>query len=631
MYTKFELIDQSGIASLPVAEQAYKPLFLMGITSDKGPEEFTMNEGKIFFQRYGDDLSTAFEKHGQPLIEAANIINSGGRCFVRRVVAPDSALANVALFATLKKVQVQKKNAAGQLLYTDATTGQEVTVSEGNTPIMIDTVSIAYSTKSLPQTAVDTDGNTIINTIETISTAMYADGNFTDESASETSEDGIIYPLLVVTDNGRGVSNKKFRIVADYQTSKSRDWMNYSFEVMEGATELEKMTSGLHPDATYLTKNISIQSTTRASNQIKCKTFDDAILALFNKVAALTTISIDEVKTYDLLFGKTRKGVAIPDVAISGVSTANLFGIPLENGSNGSFGTKPIIAPNYTTEMVKVYDGTFDDCIYDLDNYKFDIIPDANFDGPIKRAIESLVTFREDCVYLRDLGTGLKSVEEIQAADTNSLKNKFCYTYQLSYDIIDPYSRKQVTVTCLYDIVERIIKHFTNGRNRPFCGLFYGVTFPNAIEGTVNFVPKITPSFNQKDILNDLRINYASYYDGTLVLESCWSSQEELTQFSYLGNILATQELMKAIRTRCPQIRYQFADKEDLQRYSEDVNAVINKYAGNFQEVVFEYFADATMEDNKIYYAGINVRFRNFFQSELFKLTALPSNSSTTL
>ena len=85
-------------------------------------------------------------------------------------------------------------------------------------------------------------------------------------------------------------------------------------------------------------------------------------------------------------------------------------------------------------EMVKVFNGTYDD-IYDLDNNKIDMVVDANYPAEVKRAIEGMVSFREDCMYFRDLGLRLKSIEEIKDADKNSLKNKFCASYHNSYDI----------------------------------------------------------------------------------------------------------------------------------------------------------------------------------------------------
>ena len=207
----------------------------------------------------------------------------------------------------------------------------------------------------------------------------------------------------------------------------------------------------------------------------------------------------------------------------------------------------------------------------------------------------------------------------------NSTKNKFCASYHNSYDIIDPYSRKQISVTIMYDFARQLVNHFIDGRCAPLAGHLHGFTFPNAIPGTINFIPKITPSYNQKEQLNDMRINYAGLFDGVLTMETLYTSQEKHTQFSYANNILAVQEVIKAIRTRCPKIRYSFMSGADLIKYKDDVQNVINRFNGNFEEITLEYIQDATYVANKIFYAAIKVKFKNFVQTELFKVIALPT------
>lgn len=167
------------------------------------------------------------------------------------------------------------------------------------------------------------------------------------------------------------------------------------------------------------------------------------------------------------------------------------------------------------------------------------------------------------------------------------------------------------------------MEHFKNGRNRPVAGKLYNMVIPEAIEGTVNFLPKITPAYDQKETLSDAKINYASYFDGLLTLETLYTSQEKNSQFSYVNNILAIQEVIKAIRTRCPKIRYSFMDGEDLEKYKEDVQAVLSKYSNNFLQLKLVYTKDESMLANKIFYATLQVRFRNFVQTEYFKVYAL--------
>ena len=198
-----------------------------------------------------------------------------------------------------------------------------------------------------------------------------------------------------------------------------------------------------------------------------------------------------------------------------------------------------------------------------------------------------------------------------------------------SYDIYDPYTRKQITVTVMYDLARLFVKHFINGRVRPFCGQKYDIVIPSDtfVDGTLNFSPKRTPKEDQRKTFDTLRINYLSYYDGNiLTMNTEYTSQTELTQLSWVNNVLAVQELIKAIRALCPKIRYSFLDGDDLVKYKKDVqNMVIDRYADRFQSCTINYVTNANYDSNKIIYATIELKFRNFVQTEVFKIIALQS------
>lgn len=613
--TIFEFIDQSDIALLPLEQPIYKPMYMTGITSDKGPEEYRVVEGDLFFKLYGNKIS--FAKHGQPLLQAAAIINAGGRLFVKRIVDPASTLANLAVLAKVSKIEVQKTNANGIALYIDDVTGAETTeaTSSGgaaNAPVMIDKCKIKYETQTVEDSK---DLDTIAATILGSSTNL--------PSGSEGT-----YPLFVISDNGRGISNKNFQITPDYASSKAVDYVRYMFNVMESNSTIESVQFSVDPDTLDNGVNVSLQSRIkRNSNQVKCVHFEEYLSKFIDAVGTISGIGIEEYAGMDILFGKSKKGEAVSTVEIdsTGINLSHPYGLRLTSGDDGTFTDKVYATDIYEDEMVKVFNGDFGSEIYDLDNYKIDLIVDANYPAAVKRSIEGLVSFREDCFYIRDLGLYLDSMELIEASDRNSLKNKFCASYCNSYDIVDPYSKKQISVTVSYTLAKLLVPHFINGRNRPLAGQLHGMILSEAIEGTINFLPVITPSVNQKDELGDLRINYASYYDNVLVLETTYTAQEKHTQFTYSNNVLAIQEVTKAIRSRCPKIRYSFIDGEDLEKYKADVQSVIDKYVNNFLTITLEYIADPVYISNKVFYAALKVQFRNFVQTEYFKVIALPS------
>ena len=116
--------------------------------------------------------------------------------------------------------------------------------------------------------------------------------------------------------------------------------------------------------------------------------------------------------------------------------------------------------------------------------------------------------------------------------------------------------------------------------------------------------------------------------DNALVIETEFTSQEKYTQLSFINNVLATQEVVKAIRTNCPASRYSFIDGDDLSKYKADVDSYIEPYRNNFKNIKLTYVEDPYYTANKIFYAALEVQFRDFVQTELFKITALQSSAA---
>ena len=609
--------DQSQInqPTVPTEDTVDRPIIMVACSADKGPEEWKKKlYGQDFFDYYG---TPSFTKHGQALIQAANVINAGGYVTMKRIVATDSTLANIGVYAQVTNTKKQKTDSNGTPLYTDADTGKETTEPSGNTPIMENHVQIDYKLA-----AVSLNGNDI----NTFANTFLADKQHTNEIGEDDQ-----YPLFIICDNGRGVSNKRFRIYQDTTTSKPLNYVTYFIDVIENGETLETISFTMNPDIILKDRNMSIQNSIRInSKQIRCVFFEDEFDAFAKNVSYLIGDSAGKFKYADVLFGTDLLGNAYPNITIgTDVNLSTVYGIQLLNGSNGNFGDRPINSDEYATELKKAFDGSFSDEIYDLDNNRIDAIFDANYPATVKRAIEELVNFREDCVFFRDLGIGARSVEEIRLRDMDNTHSRFCATYCNSYDIYDPYTKKQITVTVMYHLAQLFVRHFINGRIRPFCGQKYDVVIPNedVIPGTLNFYPKHTPQLDQKVEMDDLRINYLSYYEGDiLTMNSEYTSQEEYTQLSWINNVLGVQELIKAIRALCPKIRYTFLDGEDLSKYKKDVqNTVIDKYADRFQSCTIEYVSDALYDSNKVIYAVIKVQFRNFIQTEIFKIIALQS------
>ena len=618
--TKIIWDDQSDITpiNVTVEDSIDRPVLFFAFASEKGPEEYKPQvKGENFFNLYGSKPS--FTTYGQPLLGAAACINAGGLADCKRVVADDATLANIAVVAKVKKINPPATNSSGQTLWQDGHGG--VTTDSTVTGIVQPTqkCQIEYELRAV---------NLAGNSVKAMAKAFLGDVTTTHTLGADEE-----YPLFFLADNGRGLSGKRFKIVSDSSQTRPMDYVKYIMTISENGTDLEHYAFTINPDIIESGKNLSLQSTIRQyAMQIRGEIFEDQIDAFIENVAYIAGIPYETFKYADALFGSDLYGKAYDSIVMTGsVQLDTSAGIALVNGSNGDFANAPMSALSYSTQLLKAFNGTDGDEIYDTDNFRIDAVFDCNYPAPVKRAIEDLAAFRQDFMYFRDMGTGLESIEEIKFANTDNLKSKFCSTYHNSWDIIDPYTRKEITVTATYSLIEKFVKHFLNGVSRPFCGQQYGVTWTkdDVIEGTVNFNPKNTPAMDQKQWFDDNRINYVSYYNGLLSMESQYTSQERYTQLSWLSNVLNVQSIIREIRVQCPKNRYKYIDTKGLANYQKDVQTLLNKHSADFQEISLVYAKDSNYENNKIYYAYIYVRFKNFVQSEIFRITALKTNDNT--
>lgn len=491
-----------------------------------------------------------------------------------------------------------------------------------------------------------------------------ADGTATTPAEVEVGADDTYvqkFPIYAFTDVGRGVSNKRIRIYADNRTSKSLAYVLYNLQIIEGTTAIE--TLEFCSDYTIIRKseNMSIQTVaTTYSKQIKAHIFTKYQDMFIETIADSVGVNSNDLGNLDYLFGTDRSGKYSLDYTLtkaglkdtsttitydleSGINMSYAFGHNLENGSNGTFGTSPWGTDAYNQAVLDFWtDKDGSGVIFDVDGIKPAAIIDANYPTEIKNAIGRIVKFREDCFFFRDLGLGLKTADDIAWAEVDydaeganpdlgidEKDSMFCASYHNSYEVIDPNTKRQIPVTISYTLSKLLPSHFINGAYRPVCGQLYHMIINDAVEGTINFIPRKKPGVDDKETLDDLRVNYIGDEDGTYVIESDWTaSTNTATEFQYIHNVLAVQMVIRAVRRRCPKIRYSFLTAEDLTKYKNDVQSVLDQFGGIFETLEFEYIEDTTMIQNKVFYAAIKVKFKNFIRSEYFKIYELENDGT---
>lgn len=614
--TIFEYIDQSNITKT-TETLVTAPYYLCCSSAERGPEDIREVVGTDFYNLYGNHIS--FVKHGQPLVQAAHIIDNGGRLIFKRLVADDAALANLTVIATVTKKEVEKTNAAGKPLYIDPSTNQESETDGGGWAKATKNVaSIKYGVVTVPSMKTITD---VVAHVQL-----------------QYKEETDVFPLFTVTDNGRGKSTKRFNIQPDYQLSKQNSFEFYTFNVIADAeTNAEYTRFSIDPNIIYLKTSMSLTESSKELTQLDAYQYEEGSNKFIKAVSEATGVDEDTLKSIDILFGCDRAGKALDyisvdltkseDEAENGYDLADATGMMIMSGDNGEFGDKPFGTSAWTKQAVKFFSGEFDDSVFNPNQVNIDAVFDANYPSEVKKAILELAEFRQDFFYFRDFGLDKYTYDQFKMAAKEFDHSKFAASYITTYDVLDPYSRKQINVTLMYSLAVKMINHFNLRRNAPCAGIQYGFTFDEAIKGTVNFCPKFTPKVDQKTELMDLGLNYCGYINNQLVLETTNTSQDPYSQLSYINNILAVQQIIHRVREVCPINRYTFITSDDLETYKKAVNNAIMQYKENFDTLEFVYVADPIMKANKIFNASIKVSFKDFVQTEIFKIYALPTQS----
>lgn len=609
--SRFEIVNQTQIQSIETTTVSNPTaLYLQPYTSNKGREEWELITGFDGFTDAKGGIS--FHRHGQAQLTVAQALSSGAYVLGKRLVSEDATLANTTVLARLVKVD--------------------------------DITYVYFYTKSALNCA----------TFEDACEAGY--GDFDPEAENVTD-----IPLFTVTPMGRGESLLFFRINPKNVASKKKKgstYMKYSFEIMEDNETLESIVITMNPDIIIddiaYAMNPKIKTN---SNQVKVKLYEDGMYKLIGMLAETavdaegSAITAAELIDMDFINGYDRSGT----IAIGGIVTiaqndgsedsewvankpadievvydlADPVGIPLTNGSYGTMTANPMSNPAEMEKMLLAALGKdtesdlFDPIIYDLDAYKIDAIFDCNWPVSVKNAIIDLIDFRGDMAFLCDLGTKANTLSLIKDAALSIQNSSYAALYHNYFKILDPFTKKEITVTMPYKFIDKMTNHISKGVGRPFAGIANNIYFTDIIENSVNFFPVEIPGIDQKQELVDVNVNYMSLYDGVPVMETMYVNDSEYTQLSFLHNIMAVQEIIKLIRTRCPRTRYTFLDGDDLETYISDVQAIIKEYSTNFKSITCEYMADEAYEQNNIFYAVLKVQFKNFIQEEYFKIIAI--------
>ena len=480
-----------------------------------------------------------------------------------------------------------------------------------------------------PNNEDNNDGEIDVKTTTTLKwSAVYIENCYSFDQVKEEAnklydrENGV-YPLIVIADNGRGKSSKKVQISRNNEVSSSVGKQFYDVNVYEGTTRIDVAVATL--DSTIY-NNVQYGLEEFSAVQVKFDVDQDILEAYRSALAEAMGVEESTIVTNDLINLMTIKGAMLDGVEVDpeSIDLSVTYGVELNGGSNGEFGDAPVDTQPWEDALVEFFSGNTDIDIYDLDEYKIGAVVDACYPYSVKEAMAQLVSFREDCVFFRDFRRDADSYnstrEVMKKFETN---NKFIANYMTWYQIYDPATKRRIPVTMMYDLAACLVREFDTGIHYPTAGIANGFILESAIEGTVCYTPRKTPLINQKQMMDDIHVNYAIFQSGKCIVQSLYTSQSEFSQLSYVNNVLGIQEVVRSVRTSCPKKRYTFVDNQDFSDYSDEVNRILKNFKTNFDYLAFEYYKDSLLAHHKIFYGAIKFAFKDWAQTELFDIIAV--------
>lgn len=607
----FKIIDNTVITDSTFNNVG--PVLLQPFVSDKGIDGQIVDL-KSFGKTIKEYGYPNTKLHGQAIHDAYAWLEAGGIVKGCRITAKDSTYSNLLIKLIVQVVEEQLKDKDGKPLYTDATTKEQTTVAEGNTPIMEKRAKV----KLVPETF--TTLSQLDEDIEVIMKSKYKDG--------ETNNGIYEFPLYIFASKGRGEYGDNFRIRLTPNSKKDKDskYRNYTFELLsneEGLTKLEvplNVTS--HPfGKDFYNKSLYIEDVLKRNiYPIMMSAVDDyyyEIVDLLLPVIQQSSPNTNEENMDMLFFIDKDTGIKYKhvDIEIDSLNMSQYEGFPLQSGSDGSFArTNPDRMINIYERYKDFYLGKIDNTINDIRMQKFAVVLDANLPLEVKNAMIALNVARKgDHKTYVDAGVMHTLLDAKSWAQNEMIVDNYNIELRIhNFMTSDKYTGKEMLVTETFAIANELPKFIlANGDSayKPFAGVDIPLN-KYIIEGTLR--PVVTE--DDKQDLVDLRLNYIEYEDNKYIFATQLTSQDNLSALSDGNNVFILHEIMRDVRALSPYLRYNPTEtQEDMKEINRKVNARVEPYA---DYKVARCFAEVTKStdpnDTKTIYTKIYTQFKSY-------------------
>ena len=446
-------------------------------------------------------------------------------------------------------------------------------------------------------------------------------------------------PLFAVRCLGRGAygNSLRIRLTNVFRKKSTIDYRPYRLELLdveEGNTIVESFDGCLYDyaiNANSLLLTDKVDGDTNYSETMGVVVNEDAFEILYDEYVKMHGDEVPKVtdyKLFDPIFGLNNNQTKIKRLTIikDELALDRLEGVPLMGGSDGSFeGGIDLEGEALENLYIKAFSGELDRTILSTRRIPVKFILDANYPLNVKRAMVDLALTRYGSVVYLDAGI-LSTPDEalIFGGDTVDLNYRIVSKGFQHFKIRDPFNGKKVEVTYTYHLANALAKHIElNGSQTPFTGEAYA-TLTGAVKNSL--MPVVDEMDEElKEQLYDLRLNYYEALAENVFARATQQTAQDLeSDLSEEHNIWMTLEIKEIAEKETISRRYNFAEPEDRQLFTEVLTERTKQYKDVVRELHVIYDMSPEEEANSILHCYVEITFKTIAKSSIVEININP-------
>lgn len=570
------IIDNTTVVA-PVAVQRAKPRhnYLFPVSLSKGPTneviQFYPGDTASYVSTFG---APSYIKNGiasEMIHKILGMSASGIGVYVINLKDPTATKAYATLCATVVTTVdgKQKTNVGGELLYLTAD-GREVTESEGNTPIMIDTVEVTFDARQ----ASDESGLITCKTENEIFSAT--EKIYTTSTVGKVTT--TVFPLLSFYYAGNGTYGNNISLKFDSVKSEFKSTVYYRLTVQDGsdgsATAYSANLSFSHDAEQFFVGNV-INSIVPNISTIASNYIEDFFTLLRGTIGSAAFKTTDIFNINATIEKTTGNSVEVKTGSAS-IDIGSHEAIKFKGGLDVAAGST---VKTFDELAVSFFDGEIVQDITSLLRYRINQIVDIGYSATVKQAIANFCNNR---IRSTNATLSIGSTTNFNSAivDSNenyigkSMNTRLLANCQSAMATSEYTKRLHVYPPTYFDTMAFIRAAIENGNPyAPFAGS--RARWNNYKEGSIMYPAEDSMLFTE---LTTARLNVVKKdsNSGAFLIDQSMTTPNisDLTEYS---NTLLLSDMIYDVVEMVHQNNWTFNEPEDVKAFKAKVDSDINE------------------------------------------------------